>query len=137
MWKAILLSKKSNNDVWGKYIIRYIKNGDDYIEEKYELENWYITLPVTLDTDLEELVKEFKLKTWEFTDKFMKENNLNFDDMYAYTCHQLCDWSWLADEEGSIVRKGVSTKDGKILCDNSVTLVKYAKILKDVEEDKR
>lgn len=114
--------KQSTNDVWGKDVKLhyYDKNKQEYITDTYELESWYISLPVNEKTDTQTLIECFKHLIKEF--EFNKEKGLdNIDD---YTCHQLCDWVWLESEEGHIIQN----------C-GQVTIVKYAIILRDIEVD--
>lgn len=117
--------KQSTYDVWGKTICRIgkDKNGN-YYEDRQELENWYITVTITKDTKLTDIIAECK--------KFCQEKDiqgLSWEDGLNYTCHQLCDWRWLEGEDGKIIRE-VKTLHG---VKYQATLVKYAKILKDLE----
>ena len=53
--------KQSTNNVWGKHIRRVYKNENgDYQEDCHELENWYITVPITFSTKLKEIISECK-----------------------------------------------------------------------------
>ena len=123
--------KQSTNDVWGKYVIRtYQDNNGAYHEDRAELENWYCTFTFTEDTTLFNIIEECKKVCQE-------KDNQNFtsvEEAENYTCYQLCDWIWLENEAGQIIRK-IVTSDG---VKYEATLVKYAKILKDLEcvEDK-
>ena len=117
--------KQSTRDVWGKTICRIGKDErGDYYEDRQELENWYITVTITKDTKLPDIITECK--------KFCQGKDtqgLSWEEGLNYTCHQLCDWSWLEGEDGRIIRE-VKTLHG---VEYQATLVKYAKILRDLE----
>jgi hypothetical protein len=118
--------KQSSRDVWGKMICRVGKDEKgDYYEDRQELENWYITVMITADTKLKDIISECKA--------FCQEKDANgftsWEEGLHYTCHQLCDWKWLEGEDGKIIREFKTLHGMKY----QVTLVKYAKILKDLE----
>lgn len=118
--------KQSNNDVWGKNIRRFYKDEKgDYREDCHELENWYVTVMITEGTKLKDIIAECKA--------FCQEKDTyglsSWEEGTNYTCHQLCDWTWLEGDDGKIIRE-VKTLRG---VEYRVTLVKYAKILKDLE----
>ena len=118
--------KQSSNDVWGKTICRVRKDDKgNYYEDRQELENWYCTVTITKDTRLEDIITECKA--------FCQEKDIqgisSWEEGESYTCHQLCDWSWLEGEDGKIIRE-YQTLHG---VEYRATLVKYAKILKDFE----
>ena len=117
--------KQSTKDVWGKTICRIGKDvNGNYYEDRQELENWYVTAKITKDTKLEDIVAECKV--------FCQEKDIqgiSLEESDNYTCHQLCDWRWLEGEDGKIIREG-KTPHG---IEYYATLVKYAKILKDLE----
>ena len=119
--------KQSTNDVWGKYVIRtYQDNNGEYQEDRNELENWYHTLTFTKDIKLDKIIEECKMACQE-------KDNQNFtsvEEAENYTCYQLCDWRWLEDEAGRIIRKTVTSDGVKY----QATLVKYAKVLKDFDK---
>lgn len=118
--------KQSTNDVWGKYIVRVYKDADGaYTEDRNELENWYCTVTFTEDTTLDKIIDECK-KTCQEKDN---QKFASWEEAKNYTCYQLCDWRWLEDEAGQIIRK-VVTSDG---VKYAATLVKYAKVLRDIE----
>ena len=117
--------KQSTNDVWGKHVRRVYKDENgDYHEDRHELENWYITVPITLNTNLKDIIAECKA--------FCQEKDTyglsSWEDGLNYTCYQLCDWQWLQGEDGRIIREIIPGKRYQ------ATLVKYAKILKDLED---
>ena len=117
--------KQSTRDVWGKTICRVgkDKNGG-YYEDRQELENWYCTVNITKGTKYNDIITECKV--------FCKEKDIqgiSLEESDNYTCHQLCDWRWLEGEDGKIIRE-VKTLHG---VEYRATLVKYAKILKDLE----
>lgn len=116
--------KQSTRDVWGKTICRIGKDEKgNYYEDRQELENWYIAVTITKDTKLPDIIAECK--------KFCQEKDTQgivLEESDNYTCHQLCDWRWLEGEDGKIIRE-VKTLHG---VEYQATLVKYAKILKDL-----
>ena len=118
--------KQSTNDVWGKYVIRtYQDTNGEYQEDRNELENWYCTVTFTKDLTLDKIIEDCKKVCQE-------KDNQNFtsvEEAENYTCYQLCDWRWLENEAGQIIRE-VYTPDG---VKYQATLVKYAKVLKDFE----
>ena len=118
--------KQSTHDVWGKYVIRtYQDTNGEYQEDRNELENWYCTVTFTKDLTLDKIIEECKKACQE-------KDNQNFtsvEEAKNYTCYQLCDWRWLENESGQIIRE-IVTSDG---VKYQVTLVKYAKVLKDFE----
>ena len=108
--------RKTSQYVWGKKVLIPILTKDGFETKEYELENWYITLPVYRTTTTT-LIDAFRTLA---IDKEMENiNGSTWEDVRKYTCHQLCDWEWLTGEDGRIVR------DGK------ATLVKYAIVLED------
>ena len=119
--------KQSNRDVWGKYIRRLYKDEKgDYYEDRHELENWYVTVQITKDTKLEDIVAE--------CNTFCREKDtqgISLEESGNYTCHQLCDWRWLEGDDGKIIREGKNLHGQCV--EYYATLVKYAKILKDLE----
>lgn len=117
--------KQSTRDVWGKTICRIGKDEKgNYYEDRQELENWYYTVTITKDTKLPDIVAECKTFCQE-----KDTQGISWEDGLNYTCHQLCDWRWLEGEDGKIIRE-VKTLHG---VKYQATLVKYAKILKDLE----
>lgn len=117
--------KQSSNDVWGKTICRIGKNEKgSYCEDRQELENWYVTVTITNDTKLKDIISECKAFCQE------KDNQgISLEESDNYTCHQLCDWRWLEGDDGKIIREA-KTLHG---VEYYATLVKYAKILRDLE----
>lgn len=109
--------KKTSDFVWGKDVVRMIDLGNgNYETERYDLENWYISLPCHEDTYIPTLIDCFK----ELVKQKDNPQSKTWEELKNYTCHQLCDWEWLENEQGQIVQNG------------KVTLVKYAIILKDL-----
>lgn len=94
----------TNQYVYGKEV--------HYKKKVYELENWYIKVPVSENTHL--------LTLFDCLQCFIEEKefpkNYTFEQINKLIIHQLCDWMWLESEDGKII------KDGK------ATLVKYAVI---------
>lgn len=110
------LIKQTSNYVWGKDVIRMIDLGNgEYEKDRHELENWYITLPCTEQTNIDTLMDCFK----SLVEDKETINGKTWEELQEYTVHQLCDWVWLTDDSGKIIRNG------------KATLVKYAIILKD------
>ena len=119
--------KQSTNDVWGNYVVRLHKNADDsYSEDRQKLESWYHTITIKDDTKIEDIVNDCKA----FCQEKDNQGITSFEEGEQYTCHQLCYWQWLINENGKIVTK-VKTPQGETVY--QATLVKYAKILKDLE----
>lgn len=83
-----------------------------YKKKVYELENWYIRVPVHENTHL--------LTLFDCLQCFIEEKefpkNYTLKQINKSIMHQLCDWCWLENE------------DGKIIIDGKATLVKYAVI---------
>lgn len=118
--------KQSIYNVWGKAIIRiYQDKKGDYYEDRNELENWYIAVTITKDTKLQDIIAECKA----FCQEKDNQGVSSWEEGEDYTCHQLCDWTWLEGDDGRIIRE-VKTLHG---VEYRATLVKYAKILKDLE----
>ena len=108
--------KKASDFVWGKDVIRMKDLGEGkYDEGRFQLENWYISLPCNEETYVPTLVDCFK----ELVRQKDNPQSFTWEIAKDYTCHQLCDWNWLENDKGEIVQNG------------KVTLVKYAIILKD------
>lgn len=120
--------KQSTNEVWGKYIRRLYKDEKgDYHEDRHELENWYITVTITKDTKLKDIIVQCKA----FCQEKDTQGISSWEESENYTCHQLCDWRWLEGDDGKIIREGKHLRGQCI--EYYATLVKYAKILKDLE----
>lgn len=71
--------------------------------------------------DIFEFVPTCREKLKKFMEEKISEKEPNPSKWNQYTCHQLCDWDYLTDENGNVL----------IGLDNCVTLVKYAVILRD------
>lgn len=56
-------------------------------------------------------------------DRFCPKNTMYFLNTNDFALHQLCDWQWLADEDGKILRQ----VPGKPVY--TATLVKYADLI--------
>lgn len=110
--------KKSTAFVWSKDVIRVKDLGNgEYEQYRHNLENWYISLPCNEETYVPTLVECFK----ELVRQKDNPQSMTWKKAKDYTCHQLVDWVWLENDKGEIVQNG------------TVTLVKYAIILKDLE----
>ena len=116
--------KQSTNDVWGKTICRFCKDEKgNYCEDRQELESWYVKVMIDKDTKYKDIITECKA----FCQEKDTQGITSWEDGQNYTCYQLCDWRWLEGEDGKIIREAVPGKK------YYATLVKYAKILKDLE----
>lgn len=123
--------KQTSNDVWGKDVRRIqVNKKDNYIfTDCQELENWYINFRILENVDedgLRTLIKQLKGCCYE------KDcGGIPLDERQNYTCYQLCDWTFLESEEGFILKERESVIEaGVSYCG---TIVKYAKILKNLE----
>ena len=116
--------RQTTNDVWGKYVVRLVENN----EERYELETWSITVAYDDKLTVRDISNEFIKRVEELEQVKVPENP------HKYICYQLCDWQFLRGEDGLILRDiGPSVhKNGR---EQWITLVKYARILKDAEEN--
>lgn len=56
-------------------------------------------------------------------DRFVADGTMYLLNSNDFTLHQLCDWRWLEDENGCILRKGIGKSS------YTATLVKYADLL--------
>lgn len=113
--------KLSGDKVYGKDIRRYDKDGNEYVDE---LESWYITKLIDENQEVEKFIQELR------EDCLQKEmGEITCEERNKHTIHQLCDWAWLESDDGKIVRER-KTYDGVVY---EVTLVKYAKCLKDLD----
>ena len=120
--------KQSSNDVWGKTICRIGKDKkNNCYEDRQELENWYVTVRITKDTKYNDIISECKA----FCQEKDTQGISSWEESQDYTCHQLCDWRWLEGEDGRIIREGKHLHGQCV--EYYATLVKYAKILKDLE----
>lgn len=95
----------------------------EYIEKQYPLDSLYVSAKIPIpfpmnqiDNICNQLVEQIQAKE----DEFIKGHNLLY-----ITCRQLCDWTWLEDETGHILRH--ETNDKKDIY--TATLVKYCKYL--------
>lgn len=132
----------TSKDVWGAEV-RYCKHIEDENWEviSYKLHNYYAPVEFTEDEILF-LIK--RLSKNELVDcvsdmvarEIRKQNikmfggekflDLPLTEKNEYTCHQLCDWQWLIDEDGMIIheKKG---ENGDVVY--SATLAKYAVVV--------
>lgn len=120
--------KQTSFDVYGNRIIRLCqdKNSNDVIEDEHKLESWYVTKQINEQSNFDDLIKEFSRECQAKDNAGMT----SWEEGKNYTCYQLCNWTWLRDESDNIIRE-INTPDGVTY---EVTLVKYAKILKDLEK---
>lgn len=110
--------------VYGKdvCIARQGDSPSEYITDRYELESFY----KTFDFQRNDSVNDFIQKVKDYVKQKEKEIADKFNGK-PFTCHHLCDWLWLEDDDGKILRHGY----GKDKNTYSATLVKYAKYLED------
>ena len=109
--------KQTCNDIWGKEII-LVK--DDKAINMGELDKWQITADidcelVSLD-NIFEICENLAQQATGYEKRVL--GNRNADNC---TCYMLSEWQFLVNEVGGIINKG------------KLTLVKYAKILEDME----
>lgn len=110
--------KQSSRNIYGKDILLF-KDGETYT---FELENWIITAEIdcesaTLDS-IQDFCRNLAQKATEYERGQLGDRNVD-----NCTCHMLFDWRFLENEVGGIINKG------------KVTLVKYAKILEDMDNE--
>lgn len=121
----------TSNDVWGKEVRRLIeKHGDngiaEYGEDIHEIESWAVTIECEIATE-KDILTALQIAKAEVI-KFETEKVKQYGDKKC-TCYQLNDWNFLQDEIG-IYMKEVQDKNDTY----SMTLVKYAIILEDLEK---
>lgn len=129
----VIRPKQTSEHVWGKEICRVYpdKNGVYFSDEKHELENWYIGLNMGANIckrELDELIQQVKSDCQQKELESIPQN----DNMGDYTCHRLCDWSWLEDEQGNILKEQKNVRGETVAY--QAKLVKYAKVLKDLPQ---
>lgn len=120
-------------NVYGRFvqIIDRYEDGS-YVSKAFELKQYTVNVNFTLNTYLnhrDNLIEEI-------VDSMSKENikmfggqkflDLPFEEQQQYSCQQLCEWRWLPDECGNILR--VNEVPGQDFS-YSATLVKYAVVL--------
>lgn len=109
--------KQTYNDIWGKEII-LVK--DDKAVNMGELDKWQITADIDCESvsldNIFEICENLAQQATEYEKRVL--GNRNTDNC---TCYMLSEWQFLVNEVGGIINKG------------KVTLVKYAKILEDME----
>jgi hypothetical protein len=113
--------KQSTQNVWGKNVIRWYKDAKGNVcQTQVELANWYISLPCNEKTYIPTLLDCFRSLIEQKENQALKY----VKDATKLTCHQLCDWLWLTGEDGKIIKNGMAT------------LVKYAVVLEDFEDER-
>lgn len=128
----------TSRDVWGKEV-RYSKHieGENWEIISHKLHNYYAMVEFTEDEvrfltdyyDKDELidmvareVRKQNIKMFggkDFIDLPLTEKN-------NYTCHQLCDWMWLIDDDGMILHERKNENGETIYL---ATLAKYAVVV--------
>lgn len=110
----------TSNYIYGKDVRILYKDREPniYLEDISELETWAITLPVYAETDIPTLLDSFQYLAQQ---KELEKIAEVGDDVHNLTLHNLCDWVFLSNEEGHIILH------------NTVTLVRYAKVLRNKE----
>lgn len=92
-------------DVWGAHVIKLIppkEEGGNYTQKEMKLNNYYVNILLPKDSSIEEFKEEAIKQLTEENKKMFKVSN--FEDLNKLTCHQLCEWSYLEDEDGHIIR---------------------------------
>lgn len=135
-------------NVWGNEV-RYFKHieGKDWEVVSYKLHNYYATVEFTeddarlLNTDdlIDTIAQEIRKQNIKMFGgkKFL---DLPITEKNKYTCHQLCDWVWLIDEDGMLLHER-KKKHRKTIY--SATLAKYAVVIDkngkevDIDENKQ
>lgn len=120
--------KQSNEKVFGKYVRRvYFVNQEPEVDVQ-ELENWCVTVNMSANISLTEFKNLINLAKESCYEKDL--GNIPLEETKNYTCYQLCDWVWLSDEKGFILKERKNEKGETVAYYG--TLVKYAKILKNL-----
>lgn len=111
--------KQTCNDIWGKEII-LVK--DDKVINMGELDKWQITADIDCESvsidNIFEICENLARQATEYEKRVL--GNRSADNC---TCYMLSEWQFLVNEVGGIINKG------------KVTLVKYAKILEDMDNE--
>lgn len=124
----------TSRDVWGKEV-KHFKHveGEDWEVVSYKLHNYYVPVEFTEDDarllNTDSLIDTIALKIREQNIKMFGGEtflDLPVTEKNEYTCHQLCDWMWLIDENGMLLHER-KNKDGKTIY--SATLAKYAVVI--------
>ena len=113
--------KESSKYVYGKEVhipTLTLNHNNSFDVATYELEAWMIKVPYIEDTF--EFIPACRHRLESFMQEKMYEKEPDCNLWKDYTCHQLCDWEFLEDENGIILDS-----------DGYLTLVKYAVILRD------
>lgn len=114
--------KETSKYIWGKeaHILIPLSNADSSYEERvYELETWHVKVPLT--EDIFEFVPSCREKMKKFMEEKLSQKEPDSNKWNQYTCHQLCDWDYLTDENGNVL----------IDSNNYITFVKYGVIVKN------
>ena len=110
--------KQSTKNVYGKDILLF-KDGETYT---FELENWMITAEISCEYPRLESLHDFCRNLAQKATEYEREQ-LGNRNAGNCTCHMLCEWRFLENQVGGIINNG------------KVTLVKYAKILEDMDNE--
>ena len=110
--------KQSTKNVWDRDILLF-KDDEPYM---FEVEDWKITVDIDCENATLESIQEFCRNLAQKATEYEREQ---LGDRHAdnCTCHTLGEWRFLKNEVGGIINNG------------KVTLVKYAKILEDMENE--
>lgn len=108
--------KQTVNSIIGAEVV-LVKGLETYY---FDIEEWLINLDFDYESATIESTQEFCRNLAQKASEYEKEQlgNRNADNC---TCYMLGEWHFLQNEVGGIINKG------------KVTLVKYAKILEDME----
>lgn len=111
--------KETSNYIWGKEAhIPTLSLDPDSLYDTYELETWTVEVPFV--EDIFEFVPACRNALEIFMREKISEKESDPSKWDQYTCHQLCDWEFLEDENGVII-----DSDGYLI------LVKYAVIIRN------
>lgn len=123
---------QTDKDVFGKEVRRvYMDKKGEYLVDTHELENWYIEVNMDANiglTPFKKLMQSIQASCYE-----KDLGDISFEETENYTCYQLCDWQWLSDEYGQIIKERKNVRGATIAY--YATLVKYAIVLKTVVEE--
>lgn len=112
------IDKMTSQYTYGKTIIVC---GKDF----GELEGWAVSVKGTKDRNPYILAEKIRQKVIAFEQK--KFDEVSYGD--RVTCCELCDWKWLENDDGHILRQTYSDNGMSF----EATLVKYAKCIPDSE----
>lgn len=116
--------KNRSNCVFGG-IVRRIDKDWNVVEDK--IETWKKEVVFGENDTYATVIEKIREKCIE-----QETGDIPKEERENYTIHELCDWVWLEDENGQIVKKVETIENGEKTTKYMATIVKYAKILKDL-----